>query len=386
MSRRSNGEGTIRKRKDGLWEGRYVSGVDPKTGKFIRRSVYAKTRNEVKDKLADKLSKIRAGMLPVYDKLIVSEWLDTFLWEIKREQVKPKTFTGYAEDIDRYVLPSKLSKMKIVDVRKFHIQQLINSMNNDGRSPFVVRRVYRTLRNVFNEAEKRDIVTSSCVKNISLPKVNPKPMRIFSIEEQRIFFNAISRHRLEAMFILALSTGMREGELAALTWDDWENGTISVTKNAIRETIYDENTHKKNRSHIIIQTTPKSAAGTRNIPLMRFAEESLSRHRIRQNNERMKHRLLYANNGLIFCDCIGRLYDPKHFYCELRKIVKSLGLEPIKFHGLRHTFATRGLEADISYKALQELLGHETPEMVMHYQHLHEEQARIEINKLEMLF
>jgi integrase len=114
---------------------------------------------------------------------------------------------------------------------------------------------------------------------------------------------------------------------------------------------------------------------------------ALRKHRAGQLDEKMKNRKLYEDNDLIFCNEIGGLYDPKTFYTTLRKICeKTSGLEPIKFHALRHTFATRGLEADISGKAMQGLLGHETEAMTLHYQQLLEKQARKEISKLEGAF
>jgi integrase len=333
MARRGNGDGHIRKRKDGLWEGQYSVGYNPKTGKPIRRSVYAKKYREVSEKLSKKMSEHRNGVLPTFDKLTVAEWLDYFLWEIKKPYIKPKTFSGYADDI-KYIKPYKLAQMKIGDVRRPHIQQFIKELESNGRPPFMVHRIYRTLRASFNEAERQNAIPVSYVNNVTLPKRTSKPIRTFSREEQSVFFDAIKGHRFEASFIIAITTGMREGEIAALTWDDYNDHAISVTKNIVCVSDYDPETHDSIGTLLIVQDTPKTRAGTRNIPLMPVAEQALSRHRMKQNNERMKYRLAYVNNGLIFCNQFGGAYTPHHFYAELQKVVESAGLHPIRFHEL----------------------------------------------------
>jgi integrase len=386
MARRGNGEGSIRKRKDGSWEARYTTGVNPKTGKFTRKSVYGRTRAEVKDKLTEKMEQVRKGLYCGCEKLRVSEWLDTYLWDIKYPNIKPKTFSGYEEYVRKYVKPSGLAKMKMQDVRRFHIQTFVEDMKEVTTSAFTIHAVYSVIRNAFNEAEKRGVIPISFVSGISLPKKKPKETRILTIQEQEHFLAVIKKHRLEAAFIVALTTGIREGELTALTWNDYKDDAIHITKNAVRVPLYNDTTHEKTGSHILVQDTPKTTAGLRRIPLLPIAKEALYRHRIKQNNERMKNRLLYINNNLIFCNKIGMLYDPKTFYTTLRKILDGAGMEKIKFHALRHTFATRGLESGIAGKSLQTILGHESPEMVAHYQHLLEEQAQVEIDKLADVF
>jgi integrase len=240
----------------------------------MQRSVYARTKSEVIKKMREKIKEIDNGVYSDFSDVTVAAWMDIFLWKIKRSKIKPKTFDGYAEDIDR-IKNTGIARMKIKEVRRFHIQQFIQALESDGRPPFIVHRIYRTFRNAVNEAERQNVIQVSYASGISLPKKIPKPFRIFSREEQITFFGAIKGHRLEAMFILAITTGMREGELAALKWKDYKNGSISVTKNAIRKFTYDSTTNKKTGSRIVIQDSPKTAAGIRDIPLMDIAEKAL---------------------------------------------------------------------------------------------------------------
>jgi integrase len=385
MGKRGNGEGSIRKRQDGRWEGRYTAGVDPATGKQVQRSVYGTTRKECAERLREKMDQAENGLYIASDKLLLSEWLHVYLWEIKRARLKQGTFAQYVYDVNTYVKGSELAAMKIKDVRRFHIQAFVDALGA-ARSAFVVRNVYGIIRNAFAEAEKRGAISVSYAMGVSLPQRKPKPTAILSIIDQRRFMDAVKGDRLEAAFIVALTTGIREGELAALAWPDYEEGCISISKDVVRAALYDPQTGEKTGSKIIVQDTPKTAAGVRRIPLLPVTVEALRAHRMKQNDERMKNRLLYADTGLIFCNEIGGIYEPAYYRKQMQKIMGHAGIPKIKFHALRHSFATRGLEAGVSPRALQGLLGHETPEMVMQYQHLLEQQARAEIDKLKDFF
>jgi integrase len=386
MSKRGNGEGSIRKRNNGLWEGQYTAGRDPLTGKLKRGSVYAKTRAECRAKLDAALARASGGFYGASERLTVTEWLHIYLWDIKRPKIKPVTFEGYDRSIRLYIAPAALAKMKLVDVRRFHVQGFVDELTGSGASAFTVRNAYVVIRNAFSEAEKRGIIPISYAGRVELPKRTPKPTAILSQATQADFIAALAGHRLRAAFILALTTGIRAGELAALTWEDYKDGHISITKNAVRIAVYDSDTSDKTGSKVIIQNSPKTAAGIRTIPIMAIAAEALRAHRMRQNDERIKNRLLYVDNGLIFCNEIGGIYEPKYYLHALYKLLDAAELPRVKFHALRHTFATRGLEAGLSTKELQNLLGHESPEMVMHYQHILDEQKRAAIDKMSKLF
>jgi integrase len=276
--------------------------------------------------------------------------------------------------------------MKIADIRRHHVQAFIDDMKAAGNSPHAVCYSFGLIRNAMNEAVNRGIIPVSYAVGVALPKKTPKKTVIFTKNEQAAFMDTIKGHRLEAAFILAITTGMREGELAGLMWSDYNKGRIAVNKDVARVNLYDSVTHEKTGSRVIIQDSPKTVAGVREIPLLPIAIDALKRHRMKQNDEKMKNRRLYADNGLIFCNEIGCIYEPTYYYKLLQKTLDRVGLKRIKFHALRATFATRGLEAEIPTKSIQSMLGHETPEMTMHYQQLLEEQALVEIAKLEKMF
>jgi integrase len=388
MNKRGNGEGSIRKRSNGTWEGRYSAGRDPETGTLIRRSVYASTRKECADKLAEKqrITNAHGGLYVASERLTVADWLHVYLWEIKAPTVKPGTFQQYVYLTESFILTAPIAQMKIQDVRRPHAQSFVDGLTSANVKPFMTRNIFGVLRNAFAVAEQRGFVPVSYLSNIALPKRQPRPTQILTRSEQATLLSAIAGHRLEAAFIIALTTGPREGEIAALMWDDYKDGTIAIKRNAIRASQFDPVTKEKSGTEIIIQDTPKTAAGVRKLPLLPIAVKALAAHRVRQNDERVQNRLLYQDNGLIFCSEIGTIYEPEYYRKTLQKILVEHELPKIKFHALRHTFATRGLEADISTRSMQALLGHESPDMTMHYQHLLEEHAEVEIAKLKDVF
>jgi len=389
MTKRSKGEGSVRKRPDGRWEGRYTLGRDPKTGKQVRKSVYGKSKGEVRKQLTAINAQIDAGHYFEASKDSLSVWLEYWIWNVKKPKIKPKTFDGYLESINTHILGTPLSLVPLGGIRRHHLQTWVDEKTGDGASAYIVRYAYGIIRNSMNDAVRRGLLEFNFADKISLPPVDQNETTILTADEQKIFIDAIKDHRLFAAFYVALTTGIREGELAALTWADFDDNseTLTITKDAIRVNEYGTEAREKTGTKVIVQETPKSRAGRREIPLLPQTATALRKHRIRQYDEKMKNRKLYEDSDLIFCNEIGGLYDPKTFYTWLRKICKATpGLEPIKFHALRHTFATRGLENEMSGKAMQELLGHETEAMTLHYQQLLDKQARIEIDKLKDAF
>jgi len=387
MAKKANQEGSIRRRSNGTWEGSVR--ITDMNGVESRPYFYGKTQAAVRKQINAAVNKADHGIYIASDDLIMYDWLIEWLWSIKKEQVKPKTFGWYEELIRNHIQDTALAKMKVVDIRRNHIQNWVKQDMKKNGSARAVNAAYGVIRNSMNDAIRLGIIIYSYADKVVLPKQKPAPIKILTVKQQKLFMDAIQNHRLRSAFFLTLTTGLREGEIAALRWIDidFDEMCLVIKRDAIRVNIYDENTHKKIGSEIIIQDSPKSAAGYRTIPLLPAVVNELRRHRLKQNEEKMKNRKLWQDNGLCFCNEIGQIYDPKTFYTTIRKICdKTDGLEKIKFHALRHTFATRALESDINQKTVQDLLGHETPDMTMHYTHILEEHKKKEIQKLQDVF
>jgi len=386
--KRANGEGTIRKRESGIWEGRIT--LTDALGNKQRPSFYGETRKEVREQITRAQNQSDQGIY-TNSSYTLWQWLMQWLWVIKegeviKKRLSPKTFDGYHDSVYIHIKEAKICDMKLPDIRKIHIQHWVDAKAKNGTKPYALKQAYGVIRNAMNEAVRQEIIAFNRISNISLPKPPKNEIEILNLEDQAAFLSAISGDRLEAMYIMALTGGYREGELPALSWQDIDlkTATVRISKSVVRIATYEA--QEKTGTKLVIKDNPKTSAGVRTNPLHPLAVSALRKHKVRQAEEKMKNRKIYQDNNLVFCNECGQLYDPKSFYQAFSKILKRNGLKHIKFHALRHTFATRALEAGIQPKGLQDLLGHETPEMSERYMHSLDDFKRDEMARLDNVF
>ena len=176
----------------------------------------------------------------------------------------------------------------------------------------------------------------------------------FSLEEQMNFFEAILGHDLEVLFITALDTGLRQGELFALTWKDINLDDASINVNKSYKTVKNIETGKYEG---MVQT-PKTKKSIRTVPIPSPLVNKLKQYRLSQKALRLKMGNLYQDNGLVFCNMFGKYLDSPNVLKTFKKVINEMGLHDMKFHDLRHTYATRLFELGEDAKTVQVLLGH----------------------------
>lgn len=233
------------------------------------------------------------------------------------------------------------------------------------------------------------------IKDISraytIPKENSNKSPIeqvkpFSLEEQKIFLSAIKGIDLETFFLTALNSGLRQGELLALTWNDiyLDNNTITVNKGL--ERIYNVSKEGKNGSNIVIQST-KTIKGNRIVTIPVFLSKKLKQHRLKQNELKLKLGNLYQDNNLVFCTKRGNYLSSFFVRKKFKEILVQNNLKDRKFHDLRHTYATRLFELGESPKTVQELLGHSNISTTMNiYTHVMDSMKEKATSKLDHLY
>ncbi|MBC8062365.1 MAG: site-specific integrase [Clostridiaceae bacterium] len=289
------------------------------------------------------------------NKVTLSSWLDTWLFEYKKNSIRPSTFESY-EYLVRVHLKPEIGQYPLRELRPEHIQTLYNK-KTEILSARTVKYIHIVLNQALKQALKNNLIARNIADTATLPKQEKKEMRVLSPEEQDIFLNTLGNDRLRTAFVLALGTGIREGELLALKWEnvDFKNGTISIKESVRRVRTFDKNS--ENKTKIIFQE-PKTSAGRRTIPVPSAVLSELSDHLIRQEVERTLAEPLYEDNGLVFCTELGRTSETRNFLRKFYSLTKKSGLENVNFHALRHTYATRLLEQNQHPKVLQVLLGH----------------------------
>ena len=243
--RRANGEGNIRKRKEGRWEGRYTAAYDPVTGKRITKNVLGKTQAEVKEKLQRAIE--QAGMLDIIrsEEYTVGEWVQLWYEVYARPNIRPSTAAYYKGFIDHHIIP-EIGDIKLNKLTSRTIQKLYNNLKDHGRireaqkaknpglSSSYVRGVHTMLHNCLDRAVKERLIPRNPTDECIIPKLQKREIKILPADSIRSYLRAADERGVLPMFFLELVSGVRKGELVALLWSDVDvqNKTISVSKQA----------------------------------------------------------------------------------------------------------------------------------------------------------
>ena len=387
-ARRDKGDGSLRKRPNGSWEGRYS--YKDNSGKRITKSVYATSQTEAKRKLKELIQRIDSliseqGIMPA--DTLLGEWLDIWMKEYKRSSVSPATYSSYYQNIDLHIRPA-LGNIELQKIRPQHIQSLLNALGKPTRTqkalaPWSIIKIKNILSGAFGQAVRNQLVPFNPVRSSVSPKMEQKEIRILSPTEQDTFLDACKGHRLEALYTLALATGMRRGEILALTWDcvDFDARNIEVKRSVSR--IKDPDT----KTTGLVFAEPKTRAGRRTVPMLESLAPILQQHKARQDAEKANAGSAWNERNLVFCSNVGTVIEPRRVCTTMDKIADAAGLEHFTFHSLRHSFATRLLEAGVSPKVVQDILGHADVTLTLNtYSHVMGTTAHDQIAKIDRLF
>ena len=387
-NKRANGEGTIVKNiRNGVqkgWRASITIGRDA-NGKLKRKEFTGKTQADVKKKLEEYKKEMILGTVSNDDKITVSEWYYTWLFDYRIKDLKPKSFEKYEGIYRNYIKDSELGKVKLKDLRTTHIQRYYNKLQNqDNKPPSTIRGINTRLKPCLGEAEKQGYINKNYCKMVTLPKNNAtKDIQVLSQTDQQRFIEAIKGHKLEMLFLIALSTGLRLGELLGLKWSDIDFNTGMLTVNRTLSRVKNQDTGK----YEVIEQIPKTKNSNRVIPIPSNILTKLKDHKKIQSKQRLFVGEAYINNNYVFTDDIGNPIDDKRPGRNLKSTLTKLNIEPIKFHALRHTYATRLFEANVPPKTVQVLMGHYDISITMDiYTHVMEDTKLEAVEKLNNIF
>jgi integrase len=364
--------GNIKKRKDGLFEARY-------TFNGSQKSIYGKAEKEVREKLKKILAEVELGTYREPCKMKYSEWLDTWLWEYKHDKIAEKTFEQYEMIIRLHIKPH-LGHYKLEELETIDIQKVINSMEKTRTTQLTCSVIRMTLAH----ARRLNITPKNVGEYIITPKVKDPLVKPLNAEEYKIIIKSTFEHRLGIAFYFLLATGMRVGELLALTWEDVDlvGKTVNVSKSLKRSRVYNKD---KTYSYKTVTGNTKTKKGKRTLPLPDNAVVKLRYHAHRQRIERAKAST-WEKNDLVFCSRTGKIISPRNFTKYFSQFLTRLNIPHKRIHQLRHTFATIGLENGIDIKVMQELLGHSSLFVTSEiYSHVMPDKKRKEMEKVNKI-
>ena len=346
--RRKKGEGSVRQRKDGRWEGRVVIGYDEK-GLPKAKNVLAKTKRECQEKLKQLRETVTGSKTEkVRPEMPFGEWLDFWYQNYVKPQIRPTTQANYEAKIYQHTIP-ELGKIPLNQLAQKDLQQFYARMKTGGRlirteqfgkglSDSMVRGLHAVCRSALEKAVQEGLIRTNPAVGCKLPPKRGREMRVLGREElQRFLIQAQAEGYFE-LFLLDLCTGLRRGELLALQWDDldFKTGTLTVNKQ-----VYEV----KGQLQVSV---PKTRASIRRLVLPPGVVEVL-----RQYREMVDSRWMFPSpvkeDMPMTRGAVRR---------RLQINLERIGCKRIRFHDLRHTFATMSLENGMDVKTLSAMLGH----------------------------
>lgn len=370
MGRRGHGEGSISLRKDG----RYQAAITLDNHK--RKYFYGKTRKEVQDKLNRALYEQKQGTLVTGPHQTLKAHLERWLEQVCKLTMRPNTYKSYRSAIHHHLIPAlghiKLQKLTIGDLQAFYAEKRKNL------KPGSLAIINAALSDALEDALKQGMVARNVAKLVDLPHAERYEGQILTVEQAHKLLVAARGSNLDALLLVALTTGMRRGELAALRWNDvdLERGILQVRHNL---------TWVHGMGYV--EGEPKSKAGRRKIGLTDVVITALKEHKVRQEQASIKMGDRWREHGLIFSNIYGGYLNPGRIWYLFKKLLKAARLPDVRFHDLRHGAATVLLAAKVDLKVVSELLGHSSVAVTADiYGHVLPEMQQEVVKKMDDLY
>ena len=357
------------------WYGRVDLPPDPVTGKRRQRRFNARTKQAAEEQAAKILASISAGGFAEADaeKITVAEYLDRWLVSVK-ESVRPSTQKRYSDIVRKHIV-SQVGRTQLAKLTPLDVQRLYADRLGIGLSTTTVALIHNILHKALKQAVRWGLLTRNVTEAVDPPREATLEYVTWNEWQVAHFLDIVQEDELSALWRLALLTGMRRGEILGLKWADIDlsRGVLSVKRTLSRG---DAGKYTFN--------PPKTAAGRRSIALPQSLVQSLHKHRVKQLEMIMAHRLTHQDQDLVFANEIGEPISPSTLEYRFKRLTERAGLPKIRFHDIRHSAATIMLASNIHPKVVQERLGHSDVSMTLNrYSHVTMDMQRDAADRLD---
>lgn len=339
--RRGNGEGSIYQRADETWCATISVGYDNQ-GKRKRRTIFGESKQDVQNKLAKLANEVAHQRDIEPQRIKLGEYLDRWLQDSAKPRVRETTHANYAGVIKNHIKPH-LGGVPLAKLTAFQIQGLYACLEQAGKSAETIRLVHAVLHRALKQAVRWRLIPFNMAADVDRPKAVQTDISPLTADQVNDLLKAARGNRLEAIYVLAVTAGMRLGELLGLQWSDIDlKGKAVMVQHSLQEL-----------NGKLKLAEPKTARGRRRIDLPQMAIDALVRHRARLLKEGL------AGVLWVFPNASGGPWRRSHFHFnEYKPLLKRANLPDIRFHDLRHTSATLLLSQGVHPKVVQERLGH----------------------------
>ena len=347
--RRANGEGSIRKRSDGRWEGRYTAGHDLETGKAIIKNVLGKTQAEVKEKLKRAIEETAGLDVAKAGQYTVGSWLEVWYENYAKIKMRPSSYLTYRGYLDNHIKPNigniPLGGLTTLDLQGLYrklleggrVDRLESQKQPKGLSAKTVRNIHQVISSALKLAVDQRFLVRNPADGCALPKVERKEMQTLPAAQLAAFLQEAKDSGVFTLYYIDLTTGLRRGELLGLKWEDvdLEKGELRVRRQIGRI------------SGEVIEMPLKTKNAYRTLPLSADAIDALKEQKRKA-----------GNSEWVFPSPTGGPVSPDSVLHMLHRVLKRAGLPEVRFHDLRHTFATLALQNGVDIKTVSGMLGH----------------------------
>ena len=353
--RRGSGEGSIFQRKDGRWVGVITVGYE--NGKRLRKTYYGDSRKAARDQMTGDLAKQQQGITIPTGRKTLGEFLDQWLEDSVKPVRSPKTYISYAEQVRLHIKPA-IGHVLLRKLTGPQVQRFLNSLaDTDSKNVKGQKLSARTvaynrtiLRMALKQAvEWRLIPHNPAADGIKTAKVERRRVEAVTVEQAQAILKAVAAHRLSALFVLYLFTGLRRGEALGLRWQDVDlDGRKLRVKGQLQRI----------NKQLVLSEKPKTDHSRRVLTIPQPAVTALREHRARQLEDRMRLGPDWTDTGLVFATELGTPLEPRNIKRALDKLLENAQLPHCRIHDLRHACATLLIQAGEDLKTTSEILGH----------------------------
>jgi integrase len=342
-TRRGKGEGSLYYDQK---NNRHVGCFYTQDGK--RRYVYGKTEKEAREKLRDAQYAEKQGMLATGPKQTLKHYLEYWIEDVHKPTIRVSSYIRYRTILENHLLPT-LGHIQLGKLTIQHVQKLYASKLKEGLSARTIHLIHAVLHKALENAVRENLVSRNIGDFVTLPRSTKYEVQTLTNEQAHVFLQAVRGQQLEALLTLALTTGMRHGEMLGLRWSDinFEGRSLQVRRTVSRI-----------GGHGYVEAEPKTPNSRRKITLPQFVIDVLKQHRTHQLETRLSVGDAWQDRDLVFCNTRGGFLDSGRNLKKFQALLAEVGLPQMRLHDLRHSAATLLLGMGVHPKVVQELLGH----------------------------